>query len=64
MVWARMRDVERQRRLVQLTPLDADACRLPAQRMTSVRAGDQLESKQRNVLEDAKDELRAAFGRD
>ena len=28
------------------------------------RAGDQLESKQRNVLEDAKDELRAAFGRD
>ena len=28
------------------------------------RAGDQLESKQRKVLEDAKDELRAAFGRD
>ncbi|MGN6269498.1 MAG: DUF3175 domain-containing protein [Sphingomonas sp.] len=28
------------------------------------RAGDQLESKQRKVLEDAKDELRAAFERD
>lgn len=28
------------------------------------RAGDQLDAKQRKTLEDAKNELRAAFGRD